>query len=75
VPRERQQIELQARAGADVAKLTLLVDEQPLAVFDGPPYRAFWRLAPGTHRARVEITDAQGKVVRSAPVEFQVEGT
>ena len=75
VPRERQQIELQARAGADVAKLTLLVDGQPLAVFDGPPYRAFWPLAPGAHRARVETTDAQGKVSRSATVEFVVEGT
>jgi membrane carboxypeptidase/penicillin-binding protein PbpC len=75
VPRERQQIQLQARAGADVAKLTLLVDGQPLAVFDGPPYRAYWQLAPGQHRAYVETTDAQGKVSRSATVEFVVEGT
>ncbi len=75
VPRARQQIELRARAGADVATLTLLVDEQPLAVFDGPPYRAFWPLAPGAHRARVETTDAQGKLWRSATVEFVVEGT
>jgi membrane carboxypeptidase/penicillin-binding protein PbpC len=75
VPRERQQIELQARAGADVEKLTLLVDGQPLAVFDGPPYRAFWPLAAGAHRARVETTDAQGKLWRSATVEFVVEGT
>jgi 1A family penicillin-binding protein len=74
VPRERQQIELQARAGADVAKLTLLVDGLPLAVFDGPPYRAFWPLAPGPHRARVETTDVQGQVWRSATVEFVVEG-
>ena len=75
VPRARQQIELQARAGADIAKLTLLVDEQPLAVLDGPPYRAFWPLSPGTHRARVETTDAQGKLWRSEVVEFVVEGT
>jgi membrane peptidoglycan carboxypeptidase len=74
VPRERQQIELQARAGADVARLTLLVDGQPLAVFDGPPYRAFWQLAPGKHRARVETTDPQGNVSSSATVEFVVEG-
>ena len=75
VPRERQQIELRARAGADIAKLALLVDGQPLAVFDGPPYRAFWPLAPGAHRARVETTDAQGNMWRSATVEFVVEGT
>jgi hypothetical protein len=75
VPRERQQIELNARAGADIAKLTLLVDGQPLAMFDSPPYRAFWPLAPGAHRAQVETTDAQGQVSRSATVEFVVEGT
>jgi hypothetical protein len=75
VPRERQQIELKARAGADVAQLTLLVDGQPLVVFDRPPYRAFWPLAPGAHRARVETTNAQGNVWRSATVEFVVEGT
>jgi 1A family penicillin-binding protein len=74
VPRERQQIELQARAGADVAKLTLLVDGQPLAVFDRPPYRAFWPLAPGAHHARVETTDTRGNVLRSTTVEFVVEG-
>jgi 1A family penicillin-binding protein len=74
VPRERQQIELNAYAGTDVAKLTLLVDGQPLAVFDGPPYRAFWQLAPGAHRARVEATDAHGQVLRSATVDFVVEG-
>lgn len=75
VPRERQQIELKARAGADVAKLTLVVDGRPLAVLNGPPYRAFWQLAPGTHRARVEATDAQGRVSHSATVEFVVEET
>ncbi|MDQ2997205.1 MAG: penicillin-binding protein, partial [Chloroflexota bacterium] len=74
VPRARQQIELNARASADVAKLTLLIDGQPLAVFDGPPYRAFWPLAPGAHRARVETIDVHGKVLRSATVEFVVEG-
>ncbi len=75
VPRERQRIALQARAGADVAKLMIYVDGQPLAALDGPPYRAFWSLAPGTHRAAVAATDEQGKVWRSEEVEFVVEGT
>jgi 1A family penicillin-binding protein len=75
VPRERQQIEVIARAGSEAAKLTLLVDDQPLAVFDGPPYRAFWQLVPGVHRARAEATDARGKVWRSETVEFVVEET
>ena len=73
VPLTRQQVELKARAGADAAKLTILVDGQPLAAFEAPPYRAFWQLAPGLHRASVLVTDAQGKQWHSAEVEFTVE--
>jgi hypothetical protein len=74
VPRARQRIELQARAGMDAAKLTIYIDGQALAVLGGPPYRAFWPLAPGAHRATVEATDAQGEVWKGAVVEFVVEG-
>jgi len=74
VPLERQQVEFKARAGADMAKLTIYVDGQPLAAFAGPPYRAFWRLAPGAHRATVSVTDEHGKVWKSAVVDFVVEG-
>ncbi|HEU5097973.1 MAG TPA: penicillin-binding protein, partial [Roseiflexaceae bacterium] len=73
VPRERQQIELKAHAGTDAAKLTFVVEGQPLAVLDAPPYRVFWPLSPGLHRARVDATDANGKLVRGATVEFVVE--
>ena len=72
IPRDRQQIELRARAGADVAELTIVVDGQPVATLAGPPYRAFWQLAPGRHSALVETRDAQGRVRRSEPVEFIV---
>jgi hypothetical protein len=74
VPLERQQVEFKARAGADVANLTIYVDGQPLAAFAGPPYRAFWQLAPGPHRASVSVTDEHGKEWKSAVVEFVVEG-
>ncbi len=57
-----------------MAKLTIYVDGQPLAAFAGPPYRAFWRLAPGAHRATVSVTDEHGKVWKSAVVDFVVEG-
>lgn len=75
VPPERQRVELLARAGADVVGLTILVDGRPLATFDGPPYRAFWTLAPGAHRAAVEARDAAGKLWRGDDVEFFVEKT
>jgi hypothetical protein len=73
VPLARQQIEIKARAGVDVGHLTMYVDGQPLATFAGPPYRAFWPLAPGAHRASVSITDAQGKQSHGPEVEFVVE--
>jgi 1A family penicillin-binding protein len=74
IPAERQRIELKARAGRDDATtVTILVDGQPLAALSGPPYRAFWQLAPGRHRAEVRVTDAKGRETRSAPVEFVVE--
>jgi membrane carboxypeptidase/penicillin-binding protein PbpC len=74
VPRGRQQIRIQAQAGEGVTELTIVVDGQPLATFDGPPYRAFWTLAPGRHRALVEARDAAGTALRSEAIEFVVEG-
>jgi membrane peptidoglycan carboxypeptidase len=75
VPLERQQVEFKARAGAEVTNLTIYVDGQLLAVFAGPPYRAFWQLAPGAHRASVSVTDEYGKEWRSVEVQFVVQGT
>jgi membrane carboxypeptidase/penicillin-binding protein PbpC len=71
IPRERQQIELTARAG-DATGLTIYLDGAALATFAGPPYRAFWALAPGQHRVLVEGHDAQGHVWKSEEVAFLV---
>lgn len=73
VPRERQQMMLVARAGATMVQMTMFVDGQPLATFARPPYRAFWSLTPGSHRAMVEARDGQGRVWHSAVVEFLVK--
>jgi 1A family penicillin-binding protein len=73
VPRERQRIVLSAQAGEGAARLTIYMDGQPLATFARPPYRAFWQLAPGAHRALVEVEDQQGKKRRSEEVDFVVE--
>ncbi|MFL5805882.1 MAG: PBP1A family penicillin-binding protein [Roseiflexaceae bacterium] len=72
VPRERQRIVLSAQAGDGAARLTIYVDDQPLATFAGPPYRAFWQLAPGAHRALVEVEDEHGKKRKSEEVRFVV---
>jgi 1A family penicillin-binding protein len=72
IPLEKQRIALQAQAGAGVAKLTILIDGQQLATFARPPYRAFWTLAPGAHRAAVEIEDEHGARWESQEVQFTV---
>jgi 1A family penicillin-binding protein len=72
IPRERQRIAIAVQAGGDAAKLTIYLDGQPLAALSGPPYRAFWPLAPGAHRAWVETQDEHGRIRRSAEVEFVV---
>jgi 1A family penicillin-binding protein len=71
IPRERQQIELAARAG-DASGLTIYLDGAALATFAGPPYRVFWALVPGQHHVRVEGHDAQGKLWKSEEVAFLV---
>jgi membrane carboxypeptidase/penicillin-binding protein PbpC len=67
VPPGRQQLALQAIDGGTDSGLVIVIDGEPIAQLSGPPYRAFWQLAPGEHRAWVE---AGG--VRSAEVRFTV---
>ncbi len=73
IPRERQQIEMQARAGGEIRSLTIYVDDVPLATFSGPPYRAFWQLTPGVHRAKTVVIDHQGQQRSSDEVQFIVQ--
>jgi 1A family penicillin-binding protein len=72
IPPDRQRITVIAQAGSDIAKLTIYLDGQPLATLARPPYRAFWQLMPGTHRAWIEAQDDRGRITRSAEVEFVV---
>ena len=63
--RSGQEIVLEARAQSE--RLTFFVDDRPLATLRAP-FRLPWRLAAGTHRARVATPDGQ----QSALVAFQV---
>jgi membrane carboxypeptidase/penicillin-binding protein PbpC len=74
VPRERQRIALEARAGAPGAQVTILIDGAAVAQFAAPPYRTLWPLEPGEHRASVEVRDAEGRVWRSDEHVFTVTG-
>jgi membrane carboxypeptidase/penicillin-binding protein PbpC len=72
IPPEQQRIAIAAQSGGEAEKLTIYLDGQPLTTLAGPPYRAFWKLAPGSHRAWVETQDRHGAIRRSAEVKFVV---
>jgi 1A family penicillin-binding protein len=74
LPRDAQQIEVMAYAGAGVSlrEVTLLVDGQPLARFGAPPYKALWRLEPGRHVFSAEGVTVSGERVASDDVAVEV---
>ena len=74
LPRDAQQIEVlaYAGAGASLAEVTLLVDGRPLARFGAPPYQALWRLEAGRHVFSAEGVMADGERVVSDEVWVEV---
>jgi membrane carboxypeptidase/penicillin-binding protein PbpC len=69
-----QRIPVQAIAadGVQVAQLTLLVDGQPIGIFDSLPARMLWTLSLGQHVFTVEAVDRQGNRLSGAPVTISV---
>jgi hypothetical protein len=80
VPPERQQIELEAHPGdlegegkqKGTVRVRFVVDGEVVATRDRPPYRALWKLVPGTHHALIEVEDGQGAIWRSEERAFVV---
>lgn len=74
LPREDQRIEIAARAsdGVSVDRVTIYVDEEPLASFTAPPYRVMWPLAPGEHTITAVGYDPAGNRLESEPVHITV---
>lgn len=72
LPHAEQRIAIQAQASISLAQITLLADGEVLAEFTGPPYRALWTLAPGSHTFQAIGKDAQGQIVTSATVMIEV---
>lgn len=75
-PLDTQRIAVAARAadGVEVMSVTLLVDGQVLAAFDGAAatYRALWTLQPGVHTFAAQGVDRAGRILASAPVTITV---
>ena len=70
---EAQRIQLEAAATSGLQEVTLWVDGERLASLDGPPYQAWWTLAPGSHLAWAEALLPSGERLESQRVEFDVE--
>jgi penicillin-binding protein 1C len=75
LPREAQRIVVSAQPGTGLtlAKLTLLVDGQPLAHFGAQPYKALWQLEPGAHAFSAQGEDVHGRPMTSGEVWIQVQ--
>jgi membrane peptidoglycan carboxypeptidase len=73
-PRETQRIAVSAQAGDGIqlTTLTLWVDDQLLATFREPPYRALWTLEPGRHTFTARGADRNGRELVSPPVTITV---
>ncbi len=74
IPPNRQQIVIRAHTPTQ-GKLTIFVDDTPLATIHRPPYQALYPLTPGTHHAMVEAQDIHGNTRRSEQVTFTVESS
>ncbi|MFQ5854621.1 MAG: transglycosylase domain-containing protein [Anaerolineae bacterium] len=69
---QRVEVVAQARTTTPLRQVTLSMDDEPLATFSRPPYRALWQLEAGAHQVRAVGVDADGRPVESEPVQFIV---
>jgi hypothetical protein len=74
LPRDDQKIEIAARPSDEVqvTRLTIYVDEEPLASIGASPYRTLWPLAPGEHTIAAIGYDTAGNRLESQPVHITV---
>jgi hypothetical protein len=52
--------------------VTIMLDGEPLAMHEEPPFEAWWTLAVGEHQVWADGFNAEGEPLSSAPVTFWV---
>lgn len=72
ISREAQRIQLEAIGAPNLQSVTLWVDGAMAARLDRAPYRAWWTLQVGAHRAWAEAVLANGQRVSSPVIYFTV---
>jgi 1A family penicillin-binding protein len=73
-PRETQRIAVSAQVGDGIqlSSLSLWADDQIIATFNEPPYRALWTLEPGPHTFTARGVDHNGRELVSPAVTITV---
>lgn len=72
VPRQDQRIRVSVSVTIAVEQITLFVNGAALAVFESPPYEAWWVLEEGLHTFSAQGVTTSGQVVLSEPVTVSV---
>jgi penicillin-binding protein 1C len=72
LPLEAQKLRFEAIAGANFNKITLWLDDEPLATLTEPPFETWWPLTPGQHTAWAEGLDNSGASLKGELITFEV---
>ncbi len=71
-PRDTQEVQVTARGNVPLRRLTILVNDQPLASRDDSQLSAWWRLEPGQHTFQATGVTLDGQNVTSEPIVITV---
>jgi membrane peptidoglycan carboxypeptidase len=76
LPAEDQRVMIEARPAGSIgfARVTLYVNDEPLADLTQAPYRLWWQLQPGTHAIHAVGETVDGRSYESEPITLIVEG-
>lgn len=71
---ESQQVMIEVAAGNGISEISIWIDDQQLASFSSPPYRAWWSLEAGEHTIWARGIDSLGNFVDSEEIVITVLG-
>ena len=72
LPLDAQRVRVVVVGPPGLQNVTLMIDDQPLATVESPPFEAYWTLAVGEHTAYAQGVTATGETIESAPIPFRV---
>lgn len=67
-----QSLHIKTLAPAGMAQVNIWLDGEIIAAFDEPPYETWWELQEGGHQVWVEAITAEGEILESNLIQFEV---